>query len=274
MELCLRIVLLLSTVAITAVVGNSTGAPEAACDSVTPAGHGATTATDPVPFIVNISSLDSGYVPGETYTIVLSGSSQNADFAGFLIQGRMAADGTTRVGTFVDNGDDQQTACSDDSSATHTGSAQKTAVQLMWTAPPMGTGAILFRYAFVESFSVFWPNQVTGEVSEVVAAAATTTTASTSSIASSPTPTTDVTTAPTTTIDAPTMISAPVDIVTSSVVMSSALPTDDTTTTSSIDVMMTATPTVGATPAAGATGVMATSSVLILLLASVIILIM
>ena len=44
--------------------------------------------------------------------VVLSGSSQNADFAGFLIQGRMAADGTTRVGTFVANGGDQRTACS------------------------------------------------------------------------------------------------------------------------------------------------------------------
>ena len=44
--------------------------------------------------------------------VVLSGTSQNADFAGFLIQGRMVADNTTRVGTFIANGGDQQTACS------------------------------------------------------------------------------------------------------------------------------------------------------------------
>ena len=67
-ELCLRIVLLLSAVAITAVVGNGRGAPPAACDSITPEGHGTSTATDPVPYNVNISSLDNGYIAGETYT--------------------------------------------------------------------------------------------------------------------------------------------------------------------------------------------------------------
>ena len=43
-------------------------------------------------------------------TVVLSGSSSNADFRGFLIQGRTMANAAT--GTFVDNGDDQQLRCS------------------------------------------------------------------------------------------------------------------------------------------------------------------
>ena len=59
--------LLLSAVAITAVVGNSAGAPEDACSTITP-GHGSSTATNQVPYIVNISSLDNGYIPGDTYT--------------------------------------------------------------------------------------------------------------------------------------------------------------------------------------------------------------
>ena len=49
---------------------------------------------------------------------MLSGSSDNADFVGFLVQGRVMADGTTATGTFTDNGDDQQAVCTDDVSGT------------------------------------------------------------------------------------------------------------------------------------------------------------
>ena len=52
--------------------------------------------------------------------VVLSGSSDNADFLGFLIQGRVMADGTTAAGTFMDNGDDQQTVCTGDVSVKNT----------------------------------------------------------------------------------------------------------------------------------------------------------
>ena len=53
-------------VAVTAVVGLSSGAPDSACSTITP-GHGTSVATGPVPFKVNISSLDGGYIPGQTY---------------------------------------------------------------------------------------------------------------------------------------------------------------------------------------------------------------
>ena len=46
--------------------------------------------------------------------VVLSGGSNNTDFIGFLIQGRIMADDTTAVGTFTANGDDQQTVCDND----------------------------------------------------------------------------------------------------------------------------------------------------------------
>ena len=52
---------------VTAVMGYSSGAPDAACSTITP-GHGTSQATDPVPFNVDISSLDGGYIPGQTYT--------------------------------------------------------------------------------------------------------------------------------------------------------------------------------------------------------------
>ena len=50
--------------------------------------------------------------------VVLSGSSDNPDFLGFLVQGKVMADDTTATGTFMDNGDDQQTVCTDDVSVT------------------------------------------------------------------------------------------------------------------------------------------------------------
>ena len=45
------------------------------------------------------------------YTVILSGSSSNPNFRGFLIQGRVVADGTTAAGTFVVNENNQRTAC-------------------------------------------------------------------------------------------------------------------------------------------------------------------
>ena len=54
------------------------------------------------------------------YAVVLSGSSDNADFLGFLIQGRVMADDTTAAGTFTDDSTDQQTVCTDDVSVKNT----------------------------------------------------------------------------------------------------------------------------------------------------------
>ena len=45
-------------------------------------------------------------------TVVLSGTSSNTNFKGFLVQGRMMADGTA-VGRFVVTGNDQRITCSD-----------------------------------------------------------------------------------------------------------------------------------------------------------------
>jgi len=60
-------ILLLLAVTVTAVMGYSSGAPESACDNLIP-GHSPSQDTGPVPFIVNISSLNDGYVGGQSYT--------------------------------------------------------------------------------------------------------------------------------------------------------------------------------------------------------------
>jgi len=57
-------------VTVAAVMGYPSGAPESACGDLVPAGHTspANSATGDVPFIVNTSSLDGGYVGGQSYT--------------------------------------------------------------------------------------------------------------------------------------------------------------------------------------------------------------
>ena len=57
--------LLLGTAVIT-VVGRPEGAPTSACATITP-DHGGSMTSDPVPYDVDISSLDDGYVPGQSY---------------------------------------------------------------------------------------------------------------------------------------------------------------------------------------------------------------
>ena len=63
----LTIVLSLSVTCTAAVVGYPTGVPTSTCSTITPV-HGNNTATGSVPYIVNISSLDGGYIPGQNYT--------------------------------------------------------------------------------------------------------------------------------------------------------------------------------------------------------------
>ena len=58
--------LLLGTT-ITTVVGNSGGAPGVVCAIMMPF-HKESKATTPVPYTVDISSLDDGYVPGQNYS--------------------------------------------------------------------------------------------------------------------------------------------------------------------------------------------------------------
>ena len=54
---------------VTKVGGLPTGAPDIACSEFSPSlGHGPSSASGPVPFLVNISSLDGGYSPEQSYT--------------------------------------------------------------------------------------------------------------------------------------------------------------------------------------------------------------
>ena len=60
--------MLLLAVAVTAVVGMSGGAPSSACSEITPSHYPHAASTSSVPYNVNISNLDDGYIPGQAYT--------------------------------------------------------------------------------------------------------------------------------------------------------------------------------------------------------------
>ena len=62
--------MLLLGVTVTTIVGLPDGAPIAACSTITPSHPGGNnvTATDPVPYGVDIGYLADGYIPGQYYT--------------------------------------------------------------------------------------------------------------------------------------------------------------------------------------------------------------
>jgi hypothetical protein len=131
------------------------GAPSAACVRIFPEGH--RTVSQPLedsPFSLNVSSFGGQYTPGETYRLTLSGS---GDFRGLLVQARSIADNSP-VGSFEDISALTRLSSCDraDSAITHSSRVDKTSVELLFTAPPAGTGPFRFQYAVVDTFSVFY----------------------------------------------------------------------------------------------------------------------
>ena len=78
---------------------------------------------------------------------------RTATFRGFLIQGRLAADGTTPVGSFDEDNLPNNTRLSsctpNDISVTHDNMPQPrvefTMLGFYWTAPSAGTGSVQFQ---------------------------------------------------------------------------------------------------------------------------------
>jgi hypothetical protein len=87
---------------------------------------------------------NSYYEPGNTYQLTLSGDT----FRGFLLQARLLTDDTTLVGSFSNPSTDTQlSSCTPpESGITHTSNSDKVSITGTWTAPPIGTGPIRFRY--------------------------------------------------------------------------------------------------------------------------------
>eukprot|EP00731_Ephydatia_muelleri_P015673 Em0009g97a len=132
----------------TFVIAMPTGAPLSACLSVSPAiGHrGLSQPLASSPYVLNVSQVTfaGGYTPGQTYTLLLTGQGAQ-QYRGLLVQGRH---GVTPVGSFSATPLTQPT-CPGNTGATHVDNTLKNNVQLTWTAPPKGTGEVVFSYAVV-----------------------------------------------------------------------------------------------------------------------------
>ncbi|CAI8037842.1 Neurogenic locus notch homolog protein 1 [Geodia barretti] len=154
-SLRLSMLFLLLVIVVVGVHCYSTGAPASACSDIYPVGHlGTSQDLSTNPFQLSLSDFDQTYggeiyyVPGQDYTLTLSGSG-GEQFRGFLVQARALADGSP-VGTFIDNRDDQTlSSCNPPESAvTHSSSSLKSLVTLRWTAPA-GAGEIRFLFSIV-----------------------------------------------------------------------------------------------------------------------------
>eukprot|EP00731_Ephydatia_muelleri_P013387 Em0007g697a len=131
------------------------GAPSGSCTALYPHHSTASQSLASSPFVLDISAFAAvgGYVQGKTYKIVLAGSQK---FKGLLIQGRS---GLTPVGRFtvVPGSLTKLSACiPPESAVTHSSKSLKSGVELMWTAPPKGTGDVVFHYAVVVSYDTFY----------------------------------------------------------------------------------------------------------------------
>jgi hypothetical protein len=149
----------------------SSGAPSDACISLTP-DHGGSRQSPPSPYTVDLSVFnmygdgENYYLPGQIYQLNLS--SHGSMFRGFLLQARLIADDTTLTGSFTAPvSGTKLSACSPSSAGlTHTGNSTKLSVTGTWTSPSPGTGPIRFRFAVVQSSSIYWADVMSGVVYE------------------------------------------------------------------------------------------------------------
>lgn len=162
----------------------SAGPPVQACGTLSPlqAGHNAPAQTTPVPYEIDLSSLDDGnggfaYVPGETYSLtVQSTDPAEPDFRGVLLQGRLMSDDTTPAGSFEEPTDTLLSVSNcvpSNISVSHNSNVPKNTVTAEWVAPPVGSGELQIGFAVVRTLTVYWANQRSPLISESSAAATT-----------------------------------------------------------------------------------------------------
>ncbi|XP_045137264.1 spondin-1-like isoform X1 [Portunus trituberculatus] len=116
-------------------------------------------------FTIKISGNPAKYVPGDVYTVSLLGWRQEYSvkkFTGFLLlvePSRVPRDvyGPQSVGMFQLYGD-ALTLYSEDcpNAITQSSSAPKSEIQVLWTAPPAGSGCVIFRATVVEARDVWY----------------------------------------------------------------------------------------------------------------------
>jgi len=133
----------------------SMGAPDSACQAITP-GHNHPPQTDPSP--ANLSLSSNLVAPGGKITVKLT-TSDNSTFKGFIIQARNMKLKDQQVGSFIVSGDDvSYMTCGRGihNSITHRKATSKTSIQAQWMAPSDFEGDVIFRFTFLKEYKTFW----------------------------------------------------------------------------------------------------------------------
>ncbi|XP_078501418.1 putative ferric-chelate reductase 1 [Lissotriton helveticus] len=154
MKMCaLQVVIALCLLHFTTVFSYPNGKVSIVCGSMLP-DHKSAPQTTVAPYKILVSKTT--FIPGDQITVTLEATT-GSTFQGFLMEARSVG-GDFTVGKFaVTNSNSQILDCNNVASTavSHTSPAPKTTVTVNWTAPP-GSGYVLFRATFVQSFSTFW----------------------------------------------------------------------------------------------------------------------
>ncbi|KAL7042708.1 hypothetical protein ACKWTF_001253 [Chironomus riparius] len=141
------------------VVSSPGGAPLTACDTMMPIHGGFQDQLGDLPVNVIIESI---IISGQLISIRIEGTDILQSFGGFLIQA--ISENEELIGTFHLSENVRVINCRNisGSSATHTGSAQKTAVDIIWEAP-ITTELIVFNFfiTIAGTFQTFWAKRRT-----------------------------------------------------------------------------------------------------------------
>ncbi|GFO47869.1 ferric-chelate reductase 1 [Plakobranchus ocellatus] len=128
----------------------SSGALDSSCALLDPSGHGASTATGPAPYSLELSKTE--YQPGDVIQVTLRGNA-GAQFKGYLVAGRRADGGSSEnIGEFsVDTNGNSKLLCAQPlgNALTHTEASPKSSVEFTWTAPSSPQGDVVLHYTVV-----------------------------------------------------------------------------------------------------------------------------
>lgn len=122
------------------VIALPSGAPTAACFTLTPMHGDNQPQTSPAPVTIEIGN--TAIRPGDTITVRLVANG-SFSFRGFIVQARNVVAPNSPIGTMIAGDLSQAIDCSGFTTVTHINNLDKTAVEFQWTAPPANAGVRL-----------------------------------------------------------------------------------------------------------------------------------
>uniref|UniRef100_K1RDF5 Putative ferric-chelate reductase 1-like protein n=1 Tax=Magallana gigas TaxID=29159 RepID=K1RDF5_MAGGI len=140
----------------------SQGAGSQACSSLTPWHSANQPQTNAVPYVITVSK--TSYRPMEQIVVTIQ-ACKGHSFKGFLIQPRLAQFATqdVKIGVFgMYSNAPYQYTCPDTRNGvrgqalTHTSNEDKTKLSIVWQAPRVPQGHVVFRATILKEYTTFW----------------------------------------------------------------------------------------------------------------------